>query len=59
MPTQVVTLRWSGDGEFIGWRWERRSEPFEDGAARFAAERYYYGKGVKRNLKLDRQGASL
>ena len=35
---QMATLRWSGDGEFMGWRWEKLGEPFEDGAARFAAE---------------------
>ena len=37
-PTQMATLRWSGDGEFMSWRWEKLGEPFEDGAARFAAE---------------------
>lgn len=35
---EMATLRWSGDGEFMGWRWEKLDEPFEDGAARFAAE---------------------
>ena len=35
---QMATLRWSGDGEFMGWRWEQLCEAFEDGAARFAAE---------------------
>ena len=34
---EVATLRWSGDGEFMSWRWEKLGEPFEDGAARFAA----------------------
>ena len=37
-PTQLATLRWNGDSEFMGWRWEKLDEPFEDGAARFAAE---------------------
>ena len=37
-PTQMATLRWSGDGEFMSWRWEKLGEAFEDGAARFAAE---------------------
>ena len=37
-PAQMATLRWSGDGEFMGWRWEKLGEAFEDGAARFAAE---------------------
>ena len=27
-----------GDGNFMGWRWEKLGEAFEDGAARFAAE---------------------
>ena len=35
---QMATLRWSGDGEFMGWRWENLGEAFEDGAAQFAAE---------------------
>ena len=34
----MATLRWSGDGEFMSWRWEKLGEAFEDGAARFAAE---------------------
>ena len=34
----MATLRWSGDGEFMSWRWEKLGEPFEDGEARFAAE---------------------
>ena len=34
----MATLRWTGDGEFMGWRWEKLGEPFEDGAARFAAD---------------------
>ena len=37
-PTQMATLRWNGDGEFMSWRWEKLGEAFEDGAARFAAE---------------------
>ena len=37
-PTQMATLRWSGDGEFMSWRWEKLGEAFEDGAARFAAD---------------------
>ena len=37
-PVQMTTLRWSGDGEFMSWRWEMLGEAFEDGAARFAAE---------------------
>ena len=37
-PTTMATLRWSGDGEFMSWRWEKLGEPFGDGAARFAAE---------------------
>ena len=37
-PTTMATLRWSGDGEFRCWRWEKLGEAFEDGAARFAAE---------------------
>ena len=37
-PTQMATLRWSGDGEFMSWRWEKLGEAFEDGAAQFAAE---------------------
>ena len=37
-PVQMATLRWSGDGEFRSWRWEKLGEAFEDGAARFAAE---------------------
>ena len=37
-PVQMATLRWSGDGEFMSWRWEKLGEAFEDGAARFAAE---------------------
>ena len=37
-PVQMATLRWSGDGEFMSWRWENLGEPFEDGAAQFAAE---------------------
>ena len=38
MPVQMATLRWTVDGEFRSWRWEKLCEPFEDGAARFAAE---------------------
>ena len=34
----MATLRWSEDGEFMGWRWEKLGEAFGDGAARFAAE---------------------
>lgn len=34
----MATLRWTGDGEFMSWRWEKLGEPFGDGAARFAAE---------------------
>ena len=30
-PTTMATLRWSGDGEFMSWRWEKLDEPFEDG----------------------------
>ena len=37
-PVQIATLRWNGDGELMGWRWEKLGEAFEDGAARFAAE---------------------
>ena len=37
-PTQMATLRWTGDGEFMSWRWKKLGEAFEDGAARFAAE---------------------
>ena len=37
-PTQMATLQWSGDGEFMSWRWEKLGEAFEDGAARFAAD---------------------
>ena len=37
-PTQMATLRWTGDGEFMNWHWEKLGEAFEDGAARFAAE---------------------
>ena len=37
-PVQMATLRWTGDGEFRSWRWEKLGEAFEDGAARFAAE---------------------
>ena len=37
-PVQMATLRWSGDGEFMSWHWEKLGEPFEDGATRFAAE---------------------
>ena len=37
-PTQMATLRWSGDGEFMSWRWEKLGEAFEDGATRFAAD---------------------
>ena len=37
-PATMATLRWSGDGEFMGWRWENLDEAFDDGAARFAAE---------------------
>ena len=37
-PVQMATLRWSGDGEFMSWRWEKLGEPFEDGAAQFAVE---------------------
>ncbi len=37
-PTTMATLRWTGDGEFMSWRWEKLDEPFGDGAARFAAE---------------------
>ena len=35
---QMPTLRWSGDGEFMSWHWEKLGEAFEDGAARFEAE---------------------
>ena len=34
----MATLRWTGDGEFMSWRWKKLGEAFEDGAARFAAE---------------------
>ena len=37
-PAQMATLRWSGDGEFMSWRWEKLGEAFEGGAARFATE---------------------
>ena len=37
-PVRMATLRWTVDGDFMGWRWEKLDEPFEDGAARFAAE---------------------
>ena len=37
-PATMATLRWSGDGKFMSWSWEKLGEPFEDGAARFAAE---------------------
>ena len=25
-PVQMTTLRWSGDGEFMSWRWEMLGE---------------------------------
>ena len=34
----MATLRWSGDGEFMSWRWKKLGEAFGDGAARFAAD---------------------
>ena len=35
---RMATLRWSGDGEFRSWRWEKLGEAFDDGAAQYAAE---------------------
>ena len=37
-PVQMATMRWTGDGEFMSWHWEKLGEPFEDGAAQFAVE---------------------
>ena len=27
----MATLRWTGDGEFMSWHWEKLGEAFEDG----------------------------
>ena len=55
-PAQMVTLRWTGDGEFMSWRWKKLGEAFEDGAARFAAESRI---GSPRWAELDVLGAEV
>ena len=58
-PVQMATLRWSGDGEFMSWRWEKLDEAFPVSFGADPLQSPLQSEGLARDELLQRQEARL